>query len=361
MSGPRTPVVAPPPDPPFGPGIAGPELQVSEPPPQEPPPSPPPDQQPQQQPPQEPQQQPPESRRDRRQARRQHASPQPQQQPGQLYDVDDEAQRQVAARVSWNGEEVDLTREELDRLAEAGFSYLQEQRRQQQQPQPQSQPQLYPQPQPYYPQAQPYPQPQLYPQPQPYYAQPPQQVQQPAYPDGVTGQPPAPQGYPPGYPQQYPNGATGQPQPGIDQALFRELNELRQEISTYQYRQNVNAETERINKTVDTEMPKHRVFSENPQLVGMARRTIMATLSHNPRMTESQAVKLVANDFGKAINAQREAWISGKISDRTSSEVPPGGQPVGTPGPQPMTGADLMRGNVRQAAMARVANVELIT
>jgi len=217
-------------------------------------------------------------------------------------------QRVHAASTTWNGERVDMTQEELDRLAHVGFSYLSQQQQQQIQPQPQ-QPQPAPTP---------------------------------------AGQP-QPMGE---QPSQFDAGV-------LQRVSLLEQGQQAQNTSIYSQR--LESETAKLNQAVDTEMGKHRVFTDNPELHAMSRQNIMATLNHNPRLSEAQAAKQIANDMGAAINRQKENWISGKVSDARSAEVPAGGQPAGTPVRQSLNGADLMRGRVAQQAMERTSGRNLIT
>lgn len=220
-------------------------------------------------------------------------APAPEGQQPPIYPVD-EPQREHVAKTIWNGEEVSLTQDELNRLAHVGFSYLSHQQQQSQQPQ---------------------------------------------------------------QPQQ-----QSQPQPEDEMTLLRkELAQVRQELNSTNYNIQLQGETKRINEGVDAEMPKHKVFTDNLELQPIIRQTIMSTLSHNPRMTEEAATKQVMNSFGAAINKNREAWISGKVGDAQNAEVPPGGQPAGTPKPEKLTGSDLMKGRVRDAALRRLGNKEIIT
>ena len=143
--------------------------------------------------------------------------------------------------------------------------------------------------------------------------------------------------------------------------LRQEIAGLRQELNASTYETRVQGETRRINESVDSEMPKHKVLKDNPALQAMARRNILATLSHNPRLSEEQATKPVANELGSALNAQRENWMKGKISDAGSAEASPGAAAAGTPGTKKLTGKDLMMGKVRDSALRRVGAKELIT
>jgi len=205
--------------------------------------------------------------------------------------VPDQPARDVAARTTWNGEKVEMTQGELDRLAHIGFSYLANQ-------------------------------------------QGGQQPQQPA--------------------------AEGGEGPDEITQVKTELAGLRQELNASNYESRVQGETRRINEQVDSEMPKHKVLADNPDLQAMARRSILATLSHNPRLSEEQATKQVANELGSALNKTRETWMKGKISDAGAAEAPPGGKSVATPRPTKLTGKDLMLGKVRDQAMARLGQKELI-
>lgn len=200
--------------------------------------------------------------------------------------------RTIAAKTTFQGESLDLTQGELDRLAHVGFTYLSQQ--QAQQPQP-------------------------------------------------------------------PQGAAPQESPDDVGQLRKEIAGLRQELNQSQYETRVQGETKRINDSVDSEMPKHKVFSENKALQAMARRNILATLSHNPRLTEEQATKQIASELGGALNAQREEWMKGKISDAGAAEAPPGGAGSATPPPHKLTGRDLMMGKVRDQALQRLGAKELIT
>jgi hypothetical protein len=154
---------------------------------------------------------------------------------------------------------------------------------------------------------------------------------------------------------------TAPPEEDEVATLKQELNGLKQTIHAQSYEQRVRNETDRINQALDAEVRKHEVFKDNPDLAEVGRKSALALLNHNPRMTEVDAMKSVANDFGKALNAKKEQWIKGKVEDATSAEAGPGGATTGSPSPPKMTGEDLKRGRVADAAMRRTGAQKLIT
>lgn len=160
---------------------------------------------------------------------------------------------------------------------------------------------------------------------------------------------------------QQPQAQTPEGDPDDVGQLRQEIAGLRQELNASTYETRVQGETRRINETVDSEMPKHKVLQDNPALQSMARRNILATLSHNPRLSEEQATKQVASELGSALNAQRETWMKGKISDAGSAEAAPGAPGSSTPGPKKLTGKDLMMGKVRDQALRRLGAKDLIS
>lgn len=142
--------------------------------------------------------------------------------------------------------------------------------------------------------------------------------------------------------------------------MRQELATLRQELNVTTYEGKVRDETKRINEGVDAEMPKHKVLADNPDLQAMARRSILATLSHNPRMSEESATKQVASELGAALNKQRDNWIKGKVGDAEGAEASPGAEGGTTPRPKTLTGKDLQMGRVRDSALRRLGTKELI-
>ncbi len=145
-------------------------------------------------------------------------------------------------------------------------------------------------------------------------------------------------------------------------ALRNEIAQLRNQVNAGTYESRVQNETSRINQSLDAEVGKHEVFTDNPDLAEVGRKSALALLNVNPRMTEAEAMKSVANDFGTALNKKKDQWVHGKMSDAASAEAGPGGEPTASPaGEKPLTGRDLMHGRVRDRALRRVANTQLIT
>lgn len=145
-------------------------------------------------------------------------------------------------------------------------------------------------------------------------------------------------------------------------ALRNEIAQLRNQVNAGTYEARVQNETSRINQSLDAEVGKHQVFTDNPDLAEVGRKSALALLNVNPRMTEAEAMKSVANDFGSALNKKKDQWVHGKMSDAASAEAGPGGEPTASPaGEKPLTGKDLMHGRVRDRALRRVANTQLIT
>lgn len=163
--------------------------------------------------------------------------------------------------------------------------------------------------------------------------------------------------------------AQQQPAPGAQPptedepvtALRGEVAQLRNQMNAGNYEARVQNETSRINQSLEVEVQNHTVFKDNPDLAELGRKSALALLNHNPRMTEAEAMKSVANDFGGALNKKKEQWVQGKMSDAASAEAGPGGEPTASPTEKPLTGKDLMRGKVRDRAMCRVENKQLIT
>lgn len=143
--------------------------------------------------------------------------------------------------------------------------------------------------------------------------------------------------------------------------LKQEMVGLKQSIQAQSYETRVQNETTRINQSLDAEVGRHEVFKDNKDLAELGRKSALALLNHNPRMTEADAMKSVANDFGKALNAKKEQWIKGKVDDASGAELPPGGAASGSPTPPKMTGKDLRLGRVADAAMKRTGAERLIT
>jgi len=143
--------------------------------------------------------------------------------------------------------------------------------------------------------------------------------------------------------------------------LKQEMQGLKQTIQAQSYETRVQNETVRINQSLDAEVGRHEVFKDNKDLADLGRKSALALLNHNPRMTEADAMKSVANDFGKALNAKKEQWIKGKVDDATGAELPAGGGVSGSPSPTKMTGKDLRLGRVADAAMRRTGSQRLIT
>lgn len=143
--------------------------------------------------------------------------------------------------------------------------------------------------------------------------------------------------------------------------LKQEMAGLRQTIQAQSYETRVQNETTRINQSLDAEVGRHEVFKDNKDLANLGRKSALALLNHNPRMTEADAMKSVANDFGKALNAKKEQWIKGKVDDASGAELPAGGTASGSPSPPKMTGKDLRLGRVADAAMKRTGSQRLIT
>jgi hypothetical protein len=157
-----------------------------------------------------------------------------------------------------------------------------------------------------------------------------------------------------------PEAASSDESDPID-AVRQELAQLRQRLDASSYEQRVQSETARINQSLDAEVSKHEVFKDNPDLAEVGRKSALALLNHNPRMTEAEAMKAVANDFGKALNSKHEQWVRGKVADTASAEAGPGGEPTASPTPRAQTGQDLKLGRVRDKALRRVGAKELIT
>jgi hypothetical protein len=144
-------------------------------------------------------------------------------------------------------------------------------------------------------------------------------------------------------------------------ALRGEVAQLRNQMNAGNYEARVQNETSRINQSLDVEVGNHAVFKDNPDLAELGRKSALALLNHNPRMTEAEAMKSVASDFGGALNKKKQQWVQGKMSDAASAEAGPGGEPTASPTEKPLSGKDLMHGRVRDRAMRRVANTQLIT
>ena len=161
--------------------------------------------------------------------------------------------------------------------------------------------------------------------------------------------------------QQPAPGAQPAPEDEPVTALRGEIAQLRNQMNVGNYEARVQNETSRINQSLDAEIGNHTVFKDNPDLAELGRKSALALLNHNPRMTEAEAMKTVANDFGGALNKKKEQWVQGKMSDAASAEAGPGGEPTASPTEKPLTGKDLMHGRVRDRAMRRVSNKELIT
>ena len=142
--------------------------------------------------------------------------------------------------------------------------------------------------------------------------------------------------------------------------LKQEMAGLKQTIQAQSYETRVQNETSRINQSLDAEVMKHEVFKDNKDLADIGRKSALALLNHNPRMTEADAMKQVANDFGKALNSKKEQWIKGKVEDASSAEAGPGGGVSGSPSPTKMSGKDLMLGRVADSAMQRTGAQRLI-
>ena len=163
-----------------------------------------------------------------------------------------------------------------------------------------------------------------------------------------------------GTPQAAPQPAAAPEEPDEMAQLKQEMAGLKQTIQSQSYETRVQNETARINQSLDAEVLKHEVFKDNPDLAEVGRKSALALLNHNPRLTEVDAMKSVANDFGKALNSKKEQWIKGKVEDATSAEAGPGGGVSGSPSPTKMTGKDLMLGRVADAAMKRTGAQRLI-
>lgn len=155
--------------------------------------------------------------------------------------------------------------------------------------------------------------------------------------------------------------ATPQEEPNEMAQLKTEMAGLKQTIHNQSYETRVQNETARINTSLDAEILKHEVFKDNESIANLGRKSALALLNHNPRMTEVDAMKQVANDFGSAFNAKKEQWIKDKVKDASSAEAGPGGAASGTPSPSKMTGKDLRMGRVMDAAMKRVASKDIFT
>lgn len=161
-------------------------------------------------------------------------------------------------------------------------------------------------------------------------------------------------------PQAPAQGAPTPEEPDEMAQLKQEMAGLKQTIQAQSYETRVQNETGRINQSLDAEVLKHEVFKDNGDLADLGRKSALALLNHNPRMTEADAMKSVANDFGKALNAKKEQWIKGKVEDASSAEAGPGGGVSGSPSPTKMTGKDLMLGRVADSAMKRTGAQRLI-
>jgi len=156
--------------------------------------------------------------------------------------------------------------------------------------------------------------------------------------------------------------APAQPEPGSEEEVTRlrnDLSALQQQVNASSYESRLQNETSRLNQALDAEVLKHEVFKDNPDLSEVGRKSALALLNHNPRMSEVDAMKKVANDFGKALNAKKDQWVRGKMSDAASAEAGPGGEPTASPTSKPLTGNDLMRGKVRDQAMRRLGATQL--
>lgn len=153
-----------------------------------------------------------------------------------------------------------------------------------------------------------------------------------------------------------------QPEAGSEEEVTRlrtDLAALQQQVNASSYESRLQNETSRLNQALDAEVLKHEVFKDNPDLSEVGRKSALALLNHNPRMSEVDAMKKVANDFGKALNAKKDQWVRGKMSDAASAEAGPGGEPTASPTSKPLTGNDLMRGKVRDQAMRRLGATQL--
>jgi hypothetical protein len=134
--------------------------------------------------------------------------------------------------------------------------------------------------------------------------------------------------------------------------LAPELQGQLQNMAAELQNMRVEKEITKINSRLDEAFSQHRVFNDNPNLLGLSRKFAMTALHDNPRMTEADAVKMVAKEVGEGLNSVTDKWIADKVTDSTSAEGGTGGS-VATPSTVKMGRKDLFNGNLLKSLIAK--------
>ena len=148
--------------------------------------------------------------------------------------------------------------------------------------------------------------------------------------------------------------------PNSIEALRAEVDSLKQQAQESQRQATIKEHAQVIETNLNTELARHQVIKDNPEIKDIAYESAMALLTANPQMSEAEAMKRVAHSYGKAFNARDQRYLRGKIQDAQSGEAGSGGSGA-TQGGRKLHGADLFNGNVRKAALQRLRGKELFT